>query len=132
MADVAGHSAIDVDGTGRVPKSSVITALQTSGEASYDRARETLKEVSVDASGKVELEDWVEVSSDFKLTVIVLTIFQLNVKLKQQSAPVLPTKAGKVTVKGSNANVSHTINQDEREQFTSHINGVRHANFPIW
>jgi plastin-1 len=49
---------------------------------------------------------------------------QLNVKLKQQAAPVLPSKAGKVTVKGSNANVSHTINEDEREQFTSHINGV--------
>lgn len=34
--------------------------MQSSGE-SYDRARETLKHVSVDASGKVELEDWVEV-----------------------------------------------------------------------
>lgn len=55
------NSAIDTDTPGRVPKASVITALQASGEASYDRARETLKSVSVDASGKVELEDWVEV-----------------------------------------------------------------------
>lgn len=38
----------------------MISAVQQSGE-SYDRARETLKHVSVDASGKVELEDWVEV-----------------------------------------------------------------------
>lgn len=38
----------------------MLQALQTRGE-SYDRARETLKHVSVDASGKVELEDWVEV-----------------------------------------------------------------------
>jgi plastin-1 len=38
----------------------VLQALQANGE-SYDRARETLKHVSVDASGKVELEDWVEV-----------------------------------------------------------------------
>jgi len=101
-------NAIDTDTPGRVPKTSVITALQSSGDASYDRARETLKQVSVDASGKVELEDWVD----------------LNVKLRQQAAPVLPTNKGKVTVKGSNANVSHTINEDEREQFTSHINGV--------
>ncbi|KAF7319720.1 hypothetical protein MKEN_00753800 [Mycena kentingensis (nom. inval.)] len=47
-----------------------------------------LKKVSVDASGKVELEDWVE--------------------------------AGKVTVQGSNANVSHTINEDEPTEFTNH------------
>ena len=48
---------------------------------------------------------------------------QLNTKLQAHQA-VLPTKAGKVTVKGSNANVSHTINEDERSEFTVHINGV--------
>ena len=53
-------SAIDVDGNGRVDKSTVLQALQQKGE-SYDKARETLKHVGVDASGKVELEDWVEV-----------------------------------------------------------------------
>ena len=51
---------IDTDDTGRVDKAKVLQALQSKGE-SYDRARETLKHVSVDASGKVELEDWVEV-----------------------------------------------------------------------
>jgi hypothetical protein len=54
-------SAISTDTPGRVPKADVIAALQGSGE-SYDRVRETLKGVSVDASGKVEVEDWVEVS----------------------------------------------------------------------
>ena len=39
-----------------------IHALQSGGE-SYDLAQETLKGVSVNASGKVELEDWVEVCS---------------------------------------------------------------------
>lgn len=41
-------------------KTAALQVLQANGE-SYDRARETLKHVSVDASGKVELEDWVEV-----------------------------------------------------------------------
>ena len=121
-----GDSAIETDTPGRVPKTAVINALQASGDASYDRARETLKGVSVDASGKVELEDWVEV---FIITLHSLCDaqrpFQLNVKLKEQAAPILPTKAGKVIVKGSNANASHTINEDERSEFTSHINGVR-------
>lgn len=30
----------------------------------------------------------------------------------------------KITVQGSNANVSHTINEDERTEFTRHINSV--------
>jgi plastin-1 len=56
------RSAINTDTPGRIDKPSVLQSLQSSGE-SYDRARETLKHVSVDASGKLELEDWVEVSS---------------------------------------------------------------------
>ncbi|KAF5383055.1 hypothetical protein D9615_004940 [Tricholomella constricta] len=101
-------NSISTDSPGRVEQSAVLQALQSRGE-SYDLVRETLKGVSIDASGKVELEDWVE----------------LNVKLKSQNAgSSLTTKAGKVTVKGSNANVSHTINEDERREFTSHINSV--------
>ncbi|KAF8881226.1 calponin homology domain-containing protein [Infundibulicybe gibba] len=100
-------NGLSTDTPGRVDKSSVLRALQSSGE-SYDLARETLKHVSVDASGKVELEDWVE----------------LNVKLRTQARSSLPTKTGKVTVQGSNANVSHTINEDERSEFTNHINLV--------
>ena len=55
-----GRSQISTDTPGRVDKANVLHAIQSTGE-SYDRARETLKHVSVDASGKVELEDWVEV-----------------------------------------------------------------------
>ncbi|KAF8991758.1 calponin homology domain-containing protein [Cyathus striatus] len=100
-------NAIHTDTPGRVDKSTVLHTLQSGGE-SYDLARETLKHVSVDASGKVELEDWVE----------------LNVKLRSQAKPGISKKAGKVTVQGSNANVSHTLNEDERKEFTNHINTV--------
>jgi plastin-1 len=31
---------------------------------------------------------------------------------------------GKVTVQGANANINHTLNEDERREFTNHINGV--------
>ena len=54
-----------------------------------------------------------------------ITSPQLNVKLRAQSKDaLLPSKKGKVTVHGSNANVSHTINEDERAEFTNHINAV--------
>lgn len=49
---------------------------------------------------------------------------QLNAKLKTQGKTAITTKAGRVTVQGSNANVSHTINEDERREFTNHINLV--------
>jgi plastin-1 len=42
----------------------------------------------------------------------------------KSSQPGIATKAGKVTVQGSNSNVSHTINEDERTEFTNHINTV--------
>ncbi|KAI0746527.1 fimbrin [Daedaleopsis nitida] len=101
-------NGISTDTPGRVDKQRVLQSLQSQGE-SYDRAREVLKHVSVDSSGKVELDDWVE----------------LNVKLHSQvKEALLPSRAGKVTVQGSNANVSHTINEDERAEFTNHINAV--------
>ncbi|KIY48420.1 hypothetical protein FISHEDRAFT_73617 [Fistulina hepatica ATCC 64428] len=106
LALVNKFNAITTNTPGRVDKAAVLQAVQSSGE-SYDLARETLKHVSVDASGKVELEDWVE----------------LNVKMRSHASS-LKTKAGKVTVQGSNANVSHTINEDERREFTNHINGI--------
>lgn len=99
---------IDTDSPGRVSKPAAISALQARGE-SYDVVRETLKHVSVDASGKVELEDFVELAAKLK---------------EQKSSSILQQKKGRVTVQGSNANVSHTINEDERSEFTNHINGI--------
>ncbi|KAH9924148.1 fimbrin [Fomitopsis serialis] len=105
---ISRFNSIHTDTPGRVDKSSALQVLQASGK-SYDAARETLKHVQVDASGKLELEDWVE----------------LNAKMKTQApASMLPSHKGKVTVQGSNANVSHTINEDERAEFTNHINSV--------
>ena len=60
MFTCIGFSALGTETPGRVDKSEALRALQASGQ-SYDVARETLKHVSVDASGKVELDDWVEV-----------------------------------------------------------------------
>jgi plastin-1 len=116
MSDLINQfNQIDTNGSGRVDKAKVLQTLQASGE-SYDRARETLKHVSVDASGKVELEDWVE----------------LNAKLRsERKTTVLATKAGKVTVQGTNANISHTINEDERSEFTNHINSALEADADV-
>jgi hypothetical protein len=69
------HSSLHTDTPGRVDKSTVLQAIQSTGQ-SYDVARETLKHVSVDASGKVELEDWVEVG--LKRSTTCLTDTELS------------------------------------------------------
>ncbi|KAN0073798.1 Ca2+-binding actin-bundling protein [Tylopilus felleus] len=104
-----------------------LQALQSSGEY-YHQARETLKGVSVDASGKVELEDWVEVRSWYHLIsaplLILAILAQRQAKNIVQSIRIrIACQAGNVTVKGSNANVGHTIDEDERNESTNHING---------
>jgi hypothetical protein len=68
------HSSLHTDSPGRVDKSTVLQAIQSTGQ-SYDVARETLKRVSVDASGKVELEDWVEVGLKRSTTCLTDTEF---------------------------------------------------------
>ncbi|KAM0753506.1 hypothetical protein T439DRAFT_284995 [Meredithblackwellia eburnea MCA 4105] len=121
MALVGQFNQIDLDSTGRLPKSTVLTALSSgatssspSGKYTYDQVRETLKTVSLDASGAVELDDFVDLIS----------------KLRQgegaNAGQVLRGGAlsGLVLMKGSNANITHSINEDERTEFTRHINQV--------
>lgn len=59
-----------------------------------------------------------------RLTRHTHSALQLHAKLRDHSSKQLTTSKGKVKVQGSNANVSHTINEDERREFTAHINGV--------
>lgn len=69
-------STISTDTPGRVDKTVILHALEQNGE-SYDRARETLKQVSVDASGKVELEDWVEVNC--RMTTVLRVDLEMSI-----------------------------------------------------
>ncbi|KAI0037208.1 calponin homology domain-containing protein [Vararia minispora EC-137] len=106
LADLQARFGQIDKGTGHADKYAVMRYLQSQGE-SYDIVRETLKHVSTDASGQIEFDDWLE----------------LNAQLKQKTSSI-STRAGKVTVQGANANTSHTINEDERREFTNHINGI--------
>lgn len=111
-------SAIDIDGKGSVAKPEVITSLSTGGQAegTYDAVRTTLKEVAVDASGKVELDDYVDLVAKLR-------------EGRNRTAGQAVGKAGaggkgRVVVQGSNANITHGILPDELAAFTNHINGV--------
>ncbi|KAJ9494884.1 fimbrin [Exophiala xenobiotica] len=125
---------LDVDDKGYLDEATVIKATQQSERQSYDVVRQALKEVELDSSRRVELEDYVDLISKVR-----------GVEPPQQRAPsgqVRPAAgngmpshghaskpslgggAGKIHVQGSSANVTHTINEEERTAFTTHINAV--------
>jgi plastin-1 len=62
--DLTFARKIDLEGRGYVEQATIISAVQKDGEGSnYDQIRATLRECNIDASGRVELEDYVEVDS---------------------------------------------------------------------
>ncbi|BFZ55560.1 fimbrin [Savitreella phatthalungensis] len=106
---VRGFNKIDLDDKGSVDQQAVIKACQVSEKSSYDEIRAALKEVNLDSTGRVELEDYVELVSKIR---------------SGSSKGTLEVSKAKIKVGGANANISHTINDDERTEFTRHINGV--------
>jgi plastin-1 len=53
---------LDVEDKGYLDEATVIKATQQSERQSYDVVRQALKEVELDSSRRVELEDYVDVS----------------------------------------------------------------------
>ncbi|PRT53063.1 Fimbrin [Wickerhamiella sorbophila] len=114
---------IDVDDNGYVDKQTVVKVLSSNGRGSYDQIRETMKQVDVDSSGHVELEDFAQLISKLK---------------EAKQAPKIPSKPSGLQVPGnrpratSNSRIvvqgksgaMHVINEEERTEFTRHINSV--------
>ncbi|WFC93570.1 fimbrin [Malassezia brasiliensis] len=98
---------MDVDGKGSLERQVVVKEVQDLEKASYDQVRATLKDVELDASGRVEVEDYVDLIARLR---------------KGSNAEAGVVNKGRVTVRGSNASTQHSINEDERSEFTRHIN----------
>ncbi|RHZ80368.1 hypothetical protein Glove_137g34 [Diversispora epigaea] len=104
----AKFNKIDLDGNGAIEQKEVVKALQNMDDKnSYDEIRSALKGISLSSTGKVELEEFVE----------------LIAKLREgRHKHAFEVNKHKITVQGSSSSVSHTINEDERTEFTRHIN----------
>ena len=129
---------LDVDDKGYLDEASVIKAAQQSERQSYDVVRQALREVELDSSRRVELDDYVDLISKVRGSS--------PEQKRMSSGPVRPGgrpagngapapahaskpslgggTGGRIQVQGSSANVTHTINEDERTAFTTHINAV--------
>ncbi|ORX56745.1 fimbrin [Hesseltinella vesiculosa] len=100
----------DLDGDGYLDQREIQEACKTTGYSSnYDEIRATLKQVSTSSANKVDVEEFVELAA----------------KLKEgRNKGAFDVHQHKIKVQGTNANVTHTINEDERTEFTHHINGI--------
>lgn len=127
---VEDFRSIDLDDKGWVEKLDVYNSISKKGDYTYDEARETLKNVDVDASGHVELDDYVELIAKLKESASEANSGAAGVQLPAGSlsigvAPVATANtAHKSYFSGKTSGTTHTINDEERIEFTRHINSV--------
>jgi len=124
---------LDVEDKGYLDEATAIKATQQSERQPYDVVRQSLKEVELDSSRRVEFEDYVDLIS--KVRGISAQSRSSGGQV-QAAVPISGSGlvsprhvskgsiGGKIHVQGSSANVTHTINEDERTEFTRHINVV--------
>ncbi|KAG0673917.1 Fimbrin, actin-bundling protein, partial [Pichia californica] len=136
---------IDINENGWADKKDVIDHVSKGGKASYDEVREALKNVSVDASGHVELDDFVELNAKLKeskqsiggsssisgndstntnnnSTNTTSSAFR-NIPGSENDAETFTRNKAKVVL-GNAGRTLHTIDDEERVEFTRHINSV--------
>ncbi|KAK6539595.1 Fimbrin, actin-bundling protein [Orbilia ellipsospora] len=129
---------LDQDDKGYLDEATAIKAAQKSEGKTYDVVRATLKEVELDSSRRVELDDFVDLISKLRLSGsggagssggLPAAVPQGVVRSRASSAGgVLPPspgkKPGQIRIGGSTSTSQHTINEDERTEFTRHINAA--------
>ncbi|KAG1046748.1 hypothetical protein G6F46_010277 [Rhizopus delemar] len=101
---------IDLDQDGYLDHNEIQKACKDTGYSeNYDEIRATLKDVRTNTVDKIDVEEFIELAA----------------KLKEgRNKGAFDVHQNKIKVHGTNANVTHTINEDERTEFTRHINGV--------
>lgn len=117
---------LDSRDAGRIPKKDVIQHLSQSGKGSYDAVRETLKQVDVDSTGELDIDDLCDLAEKLKQ----LTMAPPK-PAKPQSLKMPTNLAGahiraqgeRIVVKGKGGG-THIIDEEERTEFTRHINSV--------
>ncbi|KAK5096026.1 fimbrin [Exophiala xenobiotica] len=125
---------LDVDDKGYLDEATAIKAAQNSERQSYDRVRQALREVELDSSRRVELEDYVDLVSKLRDAPTPQQNQTTSSpgrpgrpgagppQVSHSSKPSLGGGGGRIQM--TSGNVTHTINEDERQAFTTHINAV--------
>jgi len=137
-------SQLDTEDRGYLDEATVIKATQNSERQPYDVVRQALKEVELDSSRRVELDDYVDLMSKLRLSSPAQQRMGTGPQRPRgvSSAAAQGNGAsgasghaskssvgggaggGRITVGGATGSSQHTINEDELTEFTRHINAV--------
>lgn len=137
---------LDTDDRGWVDEATAIKSATNAERQPYDVVRQALKEVELDSSRHVELDDYVDLIARLRQSSAAQQTMGAGPQRSRgfsnaatggqgdgvQSHPSGPSHAskgshgggGRITVSGATGGTQHTINEDERTAFTSHINAV--------
>ncbi|KAF3936729.1 Fimbrin [Dactylella cylindrospora] len=129
----AEFNRLDTDDKGYIEEATAIKSAQQLERKQYDVVRAALKEVELDSSRRVELDDFVDLISKLRISQAPApassSIPSGVVRSRASSAagappgsPGMKQHAGQIRMGGSTSTSQHTINEDERTEFTRHIN----------
>ncbi|KAJ5473652.1 hypothetical protein N7475_003218 [Penicillium sp. IBT 31633x] len=116
---------LDVEDRGYVDESTAIKAAQQSERQPYDVVRAALKEVELDSSRRLVSKLRTAPTESARVPTTPAAVIQGAGAGTGASRHVSKgSVGGRIHVQGSSSNVTHTINEDERTEFTRHINAV--------
>ncbi|RKP19934.1 fimbrin [Rozella allomycis CSF55] len=105
----------DKDSNGSIDARELIKVYKQLGEnVSFDEVRRQIQEVDTDKSGTIEFDEFLQLIDKMKLGVS-----------DEKGVAKAVSQVGKITTfGGATSSTQHSINEDEQEQFASHINQV--------
>jgi len=111
----------DSDDKGYLDEATAIKAAQELERKPYDEVRAALKQVELDSSRRVELDDFVDLISKLRVSEAAPASRAPTVTHARTGSK---SGGGQIKMGGQTGSSTHTINEDERTEFTRHINAV--------
>ncbi|GAN11708.1 fimbrin, partial [Mucor ambiguus] len=100
----------DLDTDGLLDQREIQQACKDTGYSdNYDEIRANLKQVTTSATGKIDVEEFIDLANRLK---------------EGRNKGAFDVHQRKIRVQGANSDATHTINEDERTEFTRHINSI--------
>jgi len=115
---------IDEEDNGYLDEATAIKVVQQLEKKSYDEVRAALKQVELDSSRRVELDDFVDLISKLRVSEAAPTSAASRAVPAVTHARTGSKGGGVIKMSGATGSSAHTINEDERTEFTRHINAV--------
>ncbi|KAL0638864.1 fimbrin [Maublancomyces gigas] len=110
----------DSEERGYLDEATAIKTAQDLERKPYDEVRATLKQVDLDSSRRVELDDFVDLISKLRISGLKKPAGGPSISHSRTGSK----GGGQIKMGGSTGSSTHTINEDERTEFTRHINAV--------